>query len=96
MATDPEKLKRWEAFITKEIAGRPKAKSTYVLLRSEQLVGTCLIMFMRNDIAKNITHVEASTKKVRVQLLTGFQAEEKSNVKLIGLLPIDWSQRNRW
>lgn len=64
MATDPEKLKRWTAFITKEIAERPRAKSTYVLLRAEQLVGTCLIMFMKNDIAKNITHVEAATKKV--------------------------------
>jgi len=64
MATDPEKLKRWTAFITKEIAERPNAKSTYVLLRSEQLVGTCLIMFMKNDIAKNVTHVEAAIKKV--------------------------------
>lgn len=64
MATDPEKLKRWTAFITKEIAERPKAKSTYVLLRAEQLVGTCLIMFMKNDIAKNVKHVEAAAKKV--------------------------------
>lgn len=64
MATDPEKLKRWTAFITKEIAQRPNGKSTYVLLRSEQLVGTCLIMFMKNEIAKNVTHVEAATKKV--------------------------------
>lgn len=66
MATDPEKLKRWEAFITKEIASRPKAKSTYVLLRSEQLVGTCLIVFMKNEIANNIRNVEAATKKVSV------------------------------
>lgn len=64
MATDPEKLKRWEAFITKEIAERPKAKSTYVLLRSEQLVGTCLIMFMKTEVANNVKHVEAATKKV--------------------------------
>lgn len=64
MATDPEKLRRWTAFITKEIAERPKAKSEYVLLRSEQLVGTCIIIFMKNDIAHNIKNVEAATKKV--------------------------------
>lgn len=67
MATDPEKLKRWTAFITKEIANRPNAKSNYVLLRAEQLVGTCLIMYMKNDIVKNVKHVEAATKKVRVK-----------------------------
>ncbi|KAK9894329.1 DNase I-like protein [Cystobasidium minutum MCA 4210] len=71
MATDPEKLKRWEAFITKEIASRPKAKSTYVLLRSEQLVGTCLIVFMKNEIANNIRNVEAATKKTGLRGMAG-------------------------
>lgn len=69
MATDPEKLKRWQAFITKAVADRPNAKEDYVLLRSDQLVGTCLIVLIKNRIASRIRNVEAATKKVRQKFI---------------------------
>lgn len=36
----------------------------YVLLRSEQLVGTALIVLVKETLAKEVRNVEATTKKV--------------------------------
>jgi hypothetical protein len=41
-----------------------KRKSSYLLLRSEQLVGAALIVVVKDDLAKSIRSVEATTKKV--------------------------------
>lgn len=41
-----------------------KRKSSYLLLRSEQLVGAALIVVVKEDLAKSIRSVEATTKKV--------------------------------
>ena len=42
----------------------PNGKSKYVMLRSNQLVGAALIIFVKADIVENIRYVETSIKKV--------------------------------
>jgi hypothetical protein len=53
----------WEAYIMEHFAKRP---GSYILLRSEQLVGAALIVIVREELTKSIRSVEATTKKVRI------------------------------
>jgi hypothetical protein len=41
-----------------------KRRGSYLLLRSEQLVGAALVVIVKEDMAKSIRSVEATTKKV--------------------------------
>lgn len=54
----------WERVILDTLARRPNKKSEYIVLRSEQLVGTALIVLVRTDITGSIRKVEAATRKV--------------------------------
>lgn len=54
----------WERVILDTLARRPNKKSEYIVLRSEQLVGTALIVLVRTDITGAIRKVEAATRKV--------------------------------
>jgi hypothetical protein len=54
----------WERVILDTLARRPNKKSEYIVLRSEQLVGTALIILVRTDITGAIRKVEAATRKV--------------------------------
>jgi hypothetical protein len=56
--------RRWEAHIMQTLANRPEKKSDYVILRSEQLVGTALIILVKTTHIMAVRNVEASTKKV--------------------------------
>jgi len=56
--------KMWERVILDTLARRPNKKSEYIVLRSEQLVGTALIILVRTDITGAIRKVEAATRKV--------------------------------
>jgi hypothetical protein len=71
MATDPEKMRRWQTYIANALAGRPHAKSQYVLLRAEQLVGTALIMMIKTSIAPHVKNVEAAAKKTGLKGMAG-------------------------
>ena len=71
MATDPAKLRQWQNIIQNTISERPKAKAEYVLLRSEQLVGTCLILFMKTTTAQHVRNVEAAIKKTGLKGMAG-------------------------
>lgn len=71
MATDPAKLRQWQAYIEQAVSRRPNAKADYVLLRSEQLVGTCLIMLINTSIAGHVRNVEAVTKKTGLKGMAG-------------------------
>jgi len=63
MSTDPAKRKQWEVEVLKTInEQRPKAK--YILLRSSQLVGTALMMFIKSSKLKYFKQVDGSIKKV--------------------------------
>lgn len=64
MATDAEKRKIWEQQIEQTLNSRPGAKSKYILLRSNQLVGAALVVFIKADIVHDIRNVETSIKKV--------------------------------
>lgn len=54
----------WEQVILDTLARRRNKKSEYIVLRSEQLVGTALIILVRTDITGAIRKVEAATRKV--------------------------------
>jgi hypothetical protein len=45
-----------------------KRKESYILLRSEQLVGAALIVVVKEEMTASIRAVEATTKKVRLCL----------------------------
>ncbi|KAI0306833.1 inositol polyphosphate phosphatase [Multifurca ochricompacta] len=47
--TDPEKKRIWENKIVDTLDRRPNKKCDYILLRSEQLVGTALLVFKRRN-----------------------------------------------
>jgi len=53
--------RQWETVLMEHFAKRP---GSYILLRSEQLVGAALIVIVKEDLANSIRSVEATTKKV--------------------------------
>ncbi|KAF8307217.1 DNase I-like protein [Clavulina sp. PMI_390] len=69
--TDPENLRRWELILTETFARRPDKKADYIILRSEQLVGTALILLVRSELFPNIRSVEAATRKTGLRGMSG-------------------------
>jgi hypothetical protein len=55
----------WEKEISDTLNNRPNKRSSYVILRSGQLVGTALVIYAKADIVSNIRNVEYVMKKVR-------------------------------
>lgn len=66
MSTDPSTRRVWERAVQDCLNRRAKMKGTsrYVLLRSGQLVGAALMIYVRSDALKEIKNVEGSVKKV--------------------------------
>lgn len=66
MSTDPGNRKIWEDAVRRTLNDRCAAKGTrkYVLLRTGQLVGAALLIFVKETELKNIKNVEGSVKKV--------------------------------
>ncbi|KAH9987805.1 inositol polyphosphate phosphatase [Russula vinacea] len=52
--TDPEKKRVWENKILETLERRPSKKCDYILLRSEQLVGTALIVLVKSELTSVI------------------------------------------
>ncbi|KAL4974356.1 SacI homology domain-containing protein [Aspergillus desertorum] len=73
MSTDPTTRKSWELAVMDCLNLRAAARGTpkYVLLRSGQLVGTALMIYVREDILKNIKNVEGSVKKTGLSGIAG-------------------------
>ncbi|CAK5262838.1 unnamed protein product [Mycena citricolor] len=69
--TDPEKRRVWEARILETLDRRPTKKSDYVLLRSEQLVGTALLVLVKTEVAPLMRNVEAATRKTGLRGMSG-------------------------
>ncbi|KAG7449414.1 inositol polyphosphate phosphatase [Guyanagaster necrorhizus] len=69
--TDPEKRRIWEARILDTLERRPHKKSSYVLLRSEQLVGTALFVLVKAELAPVIRNVEATSRKTGLRGMSG-------------------------
>ncbi|OCF43348.1 hypothetical protein I317_02786 [Kwoniella heveanensis CBS 569] len=54
LQTDPAKKRIWEKFIMDTFAMRKGGKTDYLLFRSEQLVGSALIIIVKSDLSKHI------------------------------------------
>ncbi|KAF9006532.1 DNase I-like protein [Cyathus striatus] len=74
--TDPEKRRIWEGKILDSLEQRPNKKSDYVLLRSEQLVGTALFVLVKSELTAIIRNVEAATRKARSTGLRGMSGNK--------------------
>lgn len=66
MSTDPVRRQGWEEAVSMTINNKTKypSREEYVLLRSGQLVGAALIVFVKSSSLKQIKNVEGSVKKV--------------------------------
>lgn len=69
MSTDPVRRQAWETAVRRTLNdSAPKHPSEeYILLRSGQLVGAALMIFVKASILHNIKNVEGSVKKVRFE-----------------------------
>lgn len=71
LQTDPEQKRRWEYILMETLARRPEKRADYTILRSEQLVGTALIVIVKSDSTSNIRKVEAATRKTGLRGISG-------------------------
>ncbi|KAJ7752739.1 SacI homology domain-containing protein [Mycena maculata] len=69
--TDPEKRRIWEGRILDTLDRRPNKKVNYVLLRSEQLVGTALLVLVKSDLTPVMRNVEATSRKTGLRGMSG-------------------------
>lgn len=70
MSTDPSTRKIWEHAVISSLNARAtkRGSTEYVLLRSGQLVGAALLLFVKKDVIKKIKNVEGSLKKVLIDI----------------------------
>ena len=68
MSTDPARRQLWETAVKRTLNehARSSGSEEYVLLRSGQLVGAALSIFVRVSVLGDIKNVEGSVKKVRL------------------------------
>ncbi|GFF56306.1 SacI domain and endonuclease/exonuclease/phosphatase family protein [Aspergillus udagawae] len=73
MSTDPTPRKVWEAAVRNCLNGRAEkmGSTKYVLLRSGQLVGAALMIFVKEDILRDIKNVEGSVRKTGLSGISG-------------------------
>ncbi|PLB36711.1 SacI domain and endonuclease/exonuclease/phosphatase family protein [Aspergillus candidus] len=73
MSTDPTTRKVWESAVKDCLNARADLRRTpkYALLRSGQLVGTALMIYVREDALKDIKNVEGNIKKTGLSGMAG-------------------------
>lgn len=64
MSTDPIRRQAWEQAILQTLNDNAGKQAEYILVRSGQLVGAALIIFVKHNALKSIKNVECSVKKV--------------------------------
>ena len=66
MSTDPARRQEWESAVARTLNdhARKCGEDEYILLRSGQLVGAALMVFVKSTVLKSIKNVEGSLKKV--------------------------------
>ncbi|KAI0089103.1 inositol polyphosphate phosphatase [Irpex rosettiformis] len=69
--TDPEKRRIWETKILDILAKRSNKKTEYVFLRTQQLVGTALLILVKTELTAVIRNVEAATHKTGLRGISG-------------------------
>ncbi|RSH76514.1 inositol polyphosphate 5-phosphatase [Apiotrichum porosum] len=70
VVTDPAKKRAWEGYIMDTFA-QNSAPQEYILMRSEQLVGTALMVVVKSALLPAIRNVEYADKKTGLQGLSG-------------------------
>ncbi|KAH8830391.1 SacI homology domain-containing protein [Flagelloscypha sp. PMI_526] len=68
---DPEKRRLWENKILETLDRRPNKKCDYILLRSDQLVGTALVILVKAGLTGVIRNVEGSSRKTGLRGMSG-------------------------
>ncbi|KAJ5732828.1 hypothetical protein N7493_004309 [Penicillium malachiteum] len=73
MSTDPSTRKVWERAVQECLNAHAKANGTgkYVLLRTGQLVGAALMIFVKSKALKEIKNVEGAVKKTGLSGIAG-------------------------
>ncbi|KAJ5875527.1 Inositol-1-4-5-trisphosphate 5-phosphatase 1 [Penicillium subrubescens] len=73
MSTDPSNRKGWERAVQNCLNEHTSARGTgkYVLLRSGQLVGAALMIYVKADALKEIKNVEGAVKKTGLSGIAG-------------------------
>lgn len=73
MSTDPARRHTWEEAVKRTLNSHAAAKHSdqYVLLRSGQLVGAALMVFVKTSILTEIKNVEGSIKKTGLSGIAG-------------------------
>ncbi|KAJ5328982.1 hypothetical protein N7452_009372 [Penicillium brevicompactum] len=73
MSTDPSTRKVWERAVHECLNTHSKRKGTgkYVHLRSGQLVGAAVLLYVKEDVLKYIKNVEGSVKKTGLSGIAG-------------------------
>ena len=73
MSTDPVRRQAWEQAVrhTLNHEANTPPKEEYVLLRSGQLVGAALMIFVKTKVLKSIKNVEGSAKKTGMSGIAG-------------------------
>lgn len=69
--TDPEKRRVWETKLMDVFDRRENKTCDYVLLRSEQLVGTALMVFVKSELTSVMRNVEGTTRKTGMRGMSG-------------------------
>ena len=71
MSTDPARRQEWEFAVARTLNAdaRKRGEDEYILLRSGQLVGAALMVFVKSTVLKSIKNVEGSLKKVSQNLM---------------------------
>lgn len=73
LSTDPARRQEWEQAVANTLNGNTKgtAPQEYVLLRSGQLVGAALLIFVKSSVLGVIKNVEGSIKKTGLSGMAG-------------------------
>lgn len=72
MATEPKRRQEWEEAVSAVLnEGKPGGKGEYVLLRSGQLVGAALLVFVRNSSLALVRNAEGAIKKTGMSGMAG-------------------------
>lgn len=73
MNSDPTRKQAWEKAVRKTLNRHARAAGSdhYVLLRSGQLVGAALCIFVKSSVLRHIKNVEGSVKKTGMSGMAG-------------------------
>lgn len=103
MSTDPVRRQAWENAVRRTLNDNARKHSVeeYILLRSGQLVGVSLMIFVKAGILQKVKNVEGSVKKVCFKRILASGHTELTIERLVCLAwpetkarwPFEWTMR---